>query len=166
LIDDYGALEKQRATQEEVMDTKRTSDTPNSADPKEEKKPQETLMQTEERNTGAVSGATYRKYLQYAGRLGINALECPQPCTHHTLHCCSLTWGPLIFAFLVLGQCSTIANQLFLGKWTSLDDFGKPIVDVPARFLDIANHPRLYSRKIYGCLLSSWICRSTLHVCN
>jgi hypothetical protein len=72
-----------------------------------------TLMQAEERNTGAVTWNVYQKYLAYAG---------------------GVAWAPVIIGLLLLDEaargewylassllylCFTVANNLFLGFWTS-----------------------------------------------
>ncbi|KAJ7353075.1 multidrug resistance-associated ABC transporter [Mycena albidolilacea] len=62
------------------------------------KKDQAALMQTEERNTGAVTFETYGKYLKHAG---------------------GLIWAPIILLLLTLTQAAQVGNNLFLGFWTS-----------------------------------------------
>jgi ATP-binding cassette, subfamily C (CFTR/MRP), member 1 len=116
-MDEYGALEKEQDISEEGQDgadvTQKLENLGVQAH-KVEQKPQEALMQQEERNKGAVTWETYRKYLKYSG---------------------SILWGPIILALLALGQCATgesflcwfgrcvskfrylsVANQLFLGN--------------------------------------------------
>lgn len=95
LMDDYGALEQADEIQSE---SKKGGGGASDSAEGTEKKPQEALMQEEERSTGAVTWDTYRKYLKNAG---------------------SVAWAFLILALLILGQCATVANQLFLGFWTS-----------------------------------------------
>ncbi|KAF9447357.1 multidrug resistance-associated ABC transporter [Macrolepiota fuliginosa MF-IS2] len=56
------------------------------------------LMQAEERNTGAVTWDVYKHYLRFAG---------------------GLIWAPIVIALLVLTQGAQVANNLFLGFWTS-----------------------------------------------
>lgn len=65
---------------------------------KTEKGQQQALMQEEERAVGAVSWLVYQKYIRYAG---------------------GLTWAPLVVMIVVLGQCSQVANTLFLSFWSS-----------------------------------------------
>ncbi|KIM43822.1 hypothetical protein M413DRAFT_434825 [Hebeloma cylindrosporum] len=64
----------------------------------EPKKDSATLMQTEERNRGAVTWSVYQKYLRFAG---------------------GVIWAPIIFLLLVLTQAAQVGNNLFLGFWTS-----------------------------------------------
>ncbi|KAF9500249.1 multidrug resistance-associated ABC transporter [Pleurotus eryngii] len=55
------------------------------------------LMQTEERNVGAVTWDTYTKYLRFGG---------------------GIFWAPFLFSLLVLNQAAAVGNNLFLGFWT------------------------------------------------
>ncbi|KAJ3794827.1 multidrug resistance-associated ABC transporter [Lentinula aff. detonsa] len=56
------------------------------------------LIQTEERNIGAVTWATYKQYFDFSGGTG---------------------WVPLIFGLLVLMQSCQVATTLLLGFWTA-----------------------------------------------
>ncbi|KAK7002404.1 oligomycin resistance ATP-dependent permease YOR1 [Favolaschia claudopus] len=56
------------------------------------------LMQVEERNTGAVTWETYRRYFVYAG---------------------TIFWAFIIGAILISDQGSNVLSSIFLGWWTS-----------------------------------------------
>ncbi|KIK57337.1 hypothetical protein GYMLUDRAFT_46212 [Collybiopsis luxurians FD-317 M1] len=56
------------------------------------------LIQAEERNVGAVTWATYRRYFAFAG---------------------GLIWVPIIFGILTLMQACQVGTTLLLGFWTS-----------------------------------------------
>ncbi|EIW55759.1 multidrug resistance-associated ABC transporter [Trametes versicolor FP-101664 SS1] len=96
LMEEYGSLDKQEeaAAEEEVPEVlaqvKGKAAAPEKA--------HQTLMQEEERLTGAVAASVYTKYFKYAG---------------------GVTVFPLIMLFLVLSQGAQVANNLFLGFWTS-----------------------------------------------
>lgn len=57
-----------------------------------------TLMQAEERHTGAVPWSVYKKYLTYAG---------------------GIAWAPIIIGLLLLDEAARVGYNLFLGFWTS-----------------------------------------------
>ncbi|KAK7454037.1 hypothetical protein VKT23_011548 [Stygiomarasmius scandens] len=94
LMEEYGSQEREKETDTEKPEGLEGKV---SADDKKTEKKVPALMQQEERNTGAVSWTTYRKYLQFAG---------------------GITWGPFILLLLILGQVSQVGNTLFLGFWT------------------------------------------------
>ncbi|KAK1229440.1 hypothetical protein PQX77_007488 [Marasmius sp. AFHP31] len=91
LMEEYGSLEEREVTtnvEKQKEDVKTTF----------EQAPTKKLMQDEERNTGAVTWGTYRRYLQYAG---------------------GFIWAPVIFALLVVSQAAQVGNNLLLGFWTA-----------------------------------------------
>jgi ATP-binding cassette, subfamily C (CFTR/MRP), member 1 len=113
LMDEYGRLEQQadrkgsRKPQAKVVAESNVDTSSKAIDA--------TLMQTEERNTGAVSWDVYKKYMKYAGGVG---------------------WAPIIIGLLLLGEAArgvwcllpkffnlhfmlAVGNNLFLGFWTS-----------------------------------------------
>ncbi|KAF7297335.1 Multidrug resistance-associated ABC transporter protein [Mycena indigotica] len=92
LMEEYGSLEAEK--EKEAAKGKKATTESEQDDPKKE---QAALMQTEERNTGAVSWATYGQYLKYGG---------------------GLTWAPLILGLLTLSQGAQVLNTLWLGFWT------------------------------------------------
>lgn len=57
-----------------------------------------TLMQEEERATGAVTSTIYKNYMKYAG---------------------GLYWAPWVLGLLVIVQGASVGNALFLGFWTA-----------------------------------------------
>ncbi|KAG7095244.1 hypothetical protein E1B28_006018 [Marasmius oreades] len=91
LMEEYGNLEEQEIKQ---------SDKRENQEPKIRSLPNATkqLMQDEERNTGAVSAATYKRYLRFAG---------------------GFVWAPTIILLISLAQGAQVGNNLFLGFWTS-----------------------------------------------
>jgi ABC-type multidrug transport system ATPase subunit len=102
LMEEYGNLEKAEIQSSEpaaLEEVKKKIDEPKDAHLKQDDKKAErtALMQTEERNTGAVTWNTYASYLRYAG---------------------SLVWGPTILGLLLLSQAAAVGNNLFLGFWT------------------------------------------------
>jgi len=82
LMEEYGSQEQEKETDTEKPEG---SEGKVSTDDKKTEKKVPALMQQEERNTGAVSWTTYKKYLQFAG---------------------GVTWGPFILLLLILGQVS------------------------------------------------------------
>ncbi|THU93933.1 multidrug resistance-associated ABC transporter [Dendrothele bispora CBS 962.96] len=94
LMEEYGSQEKEKEDEEEKQ---KEAEGKTAVDVKKAEKKETTLMQQEERNTGAVSWTTYKKYLQFAG---------------------SVTWGPFILTLLICAQVSQVGNTLFLGFWT------------------------------------------------
>ena len=76
-MEEYGSLEREVTTsvRKEKEDIKTTV----------EQAPAKKLMQEEERNTGAVTWGTYRRYLQYAG---------------------GIIWAPVIISLLVVSQAA------------------------------------------------------------
>ena len=118
LMEEHGNLESELEQDDQPPDgiskPKDTRDT--KFDEVGPKKADTALMQTEERNTGAVTWSTYYKYLRFAG---------------------SVAWAPFLLFLLTLSQvaqgiwviCLTseqlltlnlVGNNLFLGFWTSL----------------------------------------------
>ncbi|KAJ7827858.1 multidrug resistance-associated ABC transporter [Mycena olivaceomarginata] len=96
LMEEYGSLDAEESTS-----TGKGEKAAIVADDQAEidvKKDQAALMQTEERNTGAVTFETYGKYLRHAG---------------------GLIWAPIILLLLTLTQAAQVGNNLFLGFWTS-----------------------------------------------
>ncbi|CAL1710985.1 unnamed protein product [Somion occarium] len=95
LMDEYGNLEsgKEKTEPEDAKDLKGKA-----PEPKDTNKIQSALMQEEERMTGSVAGTVYLKYLRYAG---------------------GLLLLPLLLVLLTAYQGSMVANNLFLGFWTS-----------------------------------------------
>ncbi|KAH8103355.1 multidrug resistance-associated ABC transporter [Cristinia sonorae] len=97
VMEEYGTSDPKEATGKSG-DTVKGEGRGTGNDAKESQKPQTALMQEEERVVGAVSGRVYSKYLEYAG--GIILL-------------------PILLLFLALYQGAAVANNLFLGFWTS-----------------------------------------------
>ncbi|KAK7691491.1 hypothetical protein QCA50_004890 [Cerrena zonata] len=97
IIDEYGSQEKAEKPEAEITVTegKLPSGIPGTS---EAKKAQAALMQAEERLTGSVASGVYLKYFRFAG--GIVLL-------------------PGLIALLAAYQGATVANNLFLGFWTS-----------------------------------------------
>lgn len=93
VMEEYGTQEKEK--EEKVEDTKVAEKAADAAIDKGAKKG---LMQEEERLTGSVSANVYARYLRSAGGL------------YHL---------PLILVLLAGYQGSSVANNLFLGFWTS-----------------------------------------------
>ncbi|TFK50066.1 multidrug resistance-associated ABC transporter [Heliocybe sulcata] len=96
IMDEYGSLEKEEEGAEDKPGKEDIYE--KSAVKAEASKQQATLMQAEERVTGAVTATTYKKYLRYAG---------------------GLFWAPFILIMLALMQGASVANNLFLGFWTA-----------------------------------------------
>ncbi|KAF9269804.1 multidrug resistance-associated ABC transporter [Marasmius fiardii PR-910] len=92
LMEEYGSLEEQAAKKgdkQEKQEALKPRSLPNTT---------KKLMQDEERNTGAVSAATYGRYLQFAG---------------------GIVWAPIILLLISLAQGAQVGNNLLLGFWTS-----------------------------------------------
>ncbi|KAF5360291.1 hypothetical protein D9758_009169 [Tetrapyrgos nigripes] len=96
LMEEYGSLEQERGKE---TGKDKPGELKVSEDKKEKEKKAATLIQEEERNTGAVSWSTYKKYLQYAG---------------------GVIWGPFIIFLVTMVQVSQVGNTLFLGFWTRM----------------------------------------------
>lgn len=94
LMEDYGNLEKKEKEVTTVARADEAAVEPAKADAKDARP----LMQKEERNTGAVTLKTYARYFRYAG---------------------GLFWIAVIILELILYQGASVANNLFLGFWTS-----------------------------------------------
>ncbi|KII85519.1 hypothetical protein PLICRDRAFT_319144 [Plicaturopsis crispa FD-325 SS-3] len=94
LMKEFGNLEQEQDEPDHV----KPDDTATAAQGKGEDKGKDQLMQSEERNTGAVTGATYSRYLKFAG---------------------GIFWAPVFLTLLTLTQGATVANNLFLGFWTA-----------------------------------------------
>ncbi|KAL0059429.1 hypothetical protein AAF712_013819 [Marasmius tenuissimus] len=91
LMEEYGSLEEREVAtnvEKQEEDVKTTL----------EQAPAKKLMQDEERNTGAVTWGTYRRYLDYAG---------------------GIIWAPVILALLIVSQAAQVGNNLLLGFWTA-----------------------------------------------
>ncbi|KAL1734118.1 P-loop containing nucleoside triphosphate hydrolase protein [Schizophyllum commune] len=94
LVEEYGVKNEDAA----VSKAEDRSETATIVDSKAVDAPQQALMQDEERAVGSVSWRVYQKYIRYAG---------------------GLTWVPAIIIITALGQCSQVANTLFLSFWSS-----------------------------------------------
>ncbi|KAI0071668.1 multidrug resistance-associated ABC transporter [Panus rudis PR-1116 ss-1] len=99
IMEEYGSLEKEKDT----GNPEKTKELTTALDSKDMKKSQQTLMQEEERLTGSVSGTVYTKYIQYAGGLFLI---------------------PVILLLVTLYQGAQVANNIFLGFWTSQNIHG------------------------------------------
>ncbi|KAL0562890.1 hypothetical protein V5O48_019188, partial [Marasmius crinis-equi] len=91
LMEEYGRLEER---EEKKREKKEPQDTKPAVATSTAKK----LMQAEERNTGAVTWRTYKRYSQHAG---------------------GIVWAPVILLILVVAQAAQVGNNLLLGFWTS-----------------------------------------------
>ncbi|KAF9472565.1 multidrug resistance-associated ABC transporter [Pholiota conissans] len=102
IMDEYGNLEiEEEKAKEKKLKARQAKGLSDDATEEEAspKKPKDAaLMQIEERNTGAVSWTTYRKYLKFAG---------------------GVIWAPAILLLLTIAQAAQVGNNLFLGFWTS-----------------------------------------------
>ncbi|KAJ7658484.1 multidrug resistance-associated ABC transporter [Mycena rosella] len=94
LMEDYGNLDHQ----EHAHKGEKAAIVAGDQDTIHAKKDQAALMQTEERQTGAVSWETYGKYLGFAG---------------------GFIWAPVILLLLTVAQGAQVGNNLFLGYWTA-----------------------------------------------
>jgi hypothetical protein len=131
LMDEYGNLEadadpsKSRAKGKVKKDAA-VDDSTEEGGPK---KDNAALMQTEERNTGAVTWTVYKKYLVFAG---------------------GMIWAPIIVLLLTLTQ----AAQGVFCSW-HLHILGSFILSWQQSIpwiLDLAEHPWLQARRLYGGL--------------
>ncbi|TCD67438.1 hypothetical protein EIP91_012410 [Steccherinum ochraceum] len=95
IMEEYGTLDKKEEAEEEDVDEK-VKDL-KAVEAKDPLKAQG-LMQAEERVTGSVSGDIYKKYFRFAG---------------------GLMMIPLLLLIVTLSQGASVANNLFLGFWTS-----------------------------------------------
>ncbi|KAL1744151.1 P-loop containing nucleoside triphosphate hydrolase protein [Schizophyllum fasciatum] len=95
LVQEYGVQDEDEEVAKESGD--RTKAGPVVAAEKSDA-PQQALMQDEERAVGSVSWRIYQKYTRHAG---------------------GLTWIPIIILIATLGECSHVANTLFLSFWSS-----------------------------------------------
>ncbi|KAJ3982865.1 multidrug resistance-associated ABC transporter [Lentinula detonsa] len=102
IMDEYGSLDHEEESTCEKEETDDEVVNPSSVD----KAANAALMQTEERNVGAVGYQTYAKYLKFAG---------------------GIWWAPFILLLLTLTQGAQVGNNLFLGFWTaeSIPGFGQ-----------------------------------------
>ncbi|KAF9042985.1 multidrug resistance-associated ABC transporter [Panaeolus papilionaceus] len=98
LIADYGSLEEGSEDGEAGPDSRRKKKQDGEVEDAGPKKADAQLMQTEERNTGAVEWSVYGRYLKFGG---------------------GLFWAPVILGLLALSQAAQVGNNLFLGFWTS-----------------------------------------------
>ncbi|KAI0659143.1 multidrug resistance-associated ABC transporter [Cubamyces menziesii] len=99
LMEEYGSLEKQEeevveAAEEKAKKKEKVAKV-EAAGPQKE---HQTLMQAEERLTGAVSWSVYGKYAKFAGGWYV---------------------FPTILLWIIISQGAQVANNLFLGFWTS-----------------------------------------------
>ncbi|KAG8935573.1 hypothetical protein FRC02_007501 [Tulasnella sp. 418] len=96
LIEEFGNERQETVDKEtgEASPKKQVGDTAVEKDIKENKG----IMQEEERNTGAVKGEIYKKYLVAAG---------------------GISWAPVFLFLLVVNEAANVATNLFLGFWTS-----------------------------------------------
>jgi len=118
-MEEYGNLEAETDTNSPSSSKRAVKKVAESDDSTEESGPEKNsnmaLMQTEERNTGAVTWTVYKKYLGFAG---------------------GMIWVPVIVLLLTLtqgaqgaflfvapsvslAQSSLVVSSLFLGFWTS-----------------------------------------------
>ncbi|KAI0646268.1 multidrug resistance-associated ABC transporter [Trametes meyenii] len=98
LMEEYGSLEKQEEEVVPVPEKAPTKAKDVKAKGRGPQKDHVALMQSEERLTGAVSSTVYTRYFKFAGGVAV---------------------FPAIMLFLVLSQGAQVANNLFLGFWTS-----------------------------------------------
>ncbi|KAL4252214.1 ATP-binding cassette transporter C [Abortiporus biennis] len=100
LIQEYGSLEKEEEEEKEEQEEVALKDeeTKKAGAPAKKATGANHLMQAEERVTGSVAYSTYAKYFRYAG---------------------GVFWAPVVGTLLVLLQGSQVANNIFLGLWTS-----------------------------------------------
>ncbi|KAH9849408.1 multidrug resistance-associated ABC transporter [Lenzites betulinus] len=94
LMEEYGSLEKQE--ENAIIDKPELKVKDLKA--KGPEREHQTLIQAEERLTGAVSTSVYTKYFKFAGGAAV---------------------FPMIMLWLVLSQGAQVANNLFLGFWTA-----------------------------------------------
>lgn len=91
------------------------------------------LMQAEERNTGAVSWAVYKKYLQSAG---------------------GIFWAPVILFLLLLGQADNGAFSCAI--LVSLPQLGYSCYYTVPRILDGRYDPWIQVGRLHSYIRSSW----------
>ncbi|KAF4584938.1 hypothetical protein EYR40_001764 [Pleurotus pulmonarius] len=96
LIEEFGTMEDEEAESPE-RDVPELMIREQKGTPVDENRNTTALMQTEERNTGAVTWETYAKYLRFGG---------------------GIFWAPWIITLLALNQAAAVGNNLFLGFWT------------------------------------------------
>ncbi|KAF7792645.1 hypothetical protein EIP86_003742 [Pleurotus ostreatoroseus] len=97
VMEEYGTQDKDK--DEEIEEKEGEKEEEKDADGDKSKDGKAThLMQEEERLTGSVSNSVYAEYFRYAG---------------------GLIWALIIVTMLTLYQGSSVANNLFLGFWTS-----------------------------------------------
>ncbi|THG96760.1 hypothetical protein EW026_g5132 [Hermanssonia centrifuga] len=94
VMDEFGNMENEKEGEKEGE-----KDAKKALDPAKDKLTKKSnLMQEEERLTGSVSNSVYTKYLRFAG---------------------GLIWAPTVLVMLTAYQGASVANNLFLGFWTS-----------------------------------------------
>lgn len=132
LMEEYGNLEadadpSKPRTKRKVKKDAEVDDSTEEGGPK---KDNVALMQTEERNTGAVTWTVYRKYLGFAG---------------------GLIWAPTIVLLLTLAQA---AQGIFFvcGTFNILTSIILSWQQSIPWILDLAEHPWLQARRLYGGL--------------
>ncbi|KAL4258198.1 ATP-binding cassette transporter C, partial [Pleurotus pulmonarius] len=96
LIEEFGTMEDEEAESPE-RDVPELMIREQKGTPVDKNRNTTALMQTEERNTGAVTWETYAKYLRFGG---------------------GIFWAPWIITLLALNQAAAVGNNLFLGFWT------------------------------------------------
>ena len=92
VMEEYGSQEHDKDNDDEKLKDKEVEEVENKIGKKGG------LIQAEERLTGSVSSQVYVKYLRYAG---------------------GVFWAPVIALMLTGYQGAQVANNLFLGFWTS-----------------------------------------------
>jgi ATP-binding cassette, subfamily C (CFTR/MRP), member 1 len=100
LMEEHGNLESELEQDDQPLGGRRKR-TDNKDEKFDEAGPKKALMQTEERNTGAVTWSTYYKYLRFAG---------------------TVTWAPFILFLLTLSQVAqgmSMCNLLKTGGFSS-----------------------------------------------
>ncbi|KAL6300347.1 multidrug resistance-associated ABC transporter [Sparassis latifolia] len=97
LMEEYGNLDKEEK-EEDALGSKDEKPKTAGYEKQGSQAGQTQLMQEEERITGAVTYATYSRYLRFAG---------------------GLVWAPIIIGLLILVQGTQVGNNLFLGFWTA-----------------------------------------------
>ncbi|KAJ8457503.1 hypothetical protein ONZ45_g18288 [Pleurotus djamor] len=98
IIEEFGSLEQANEEEEGATRQRKQAADGKISGTAGVKDKNAALMQTEERNTGAVTWETYSKYLRFGG---------------------GIFWAPVLLGLLTLNQCAAVANNLLLGFWTS-----------------------------------------------
>ncbi|KXN89182.1 Multidrug resistance-associated protein 1 [Leucoagaricus sp. SymC.cos] len=98
LMEEHGSREQEEAEEEAGKKERKEKDGKGEGPGDGVAKKGGELMQTEERNVGAVTWDVYARYLRFAG---------------------GIIWAPIVIALLALTQGTQVVNNLFLGFWTS-----------------------------------------------